>query len=515
MDELPEGVELAKANVATPRPSASLIVSRMNGNIGEILLCHRVSEVPSFPDFWAFPGGGVSRTDRRVSEENPEWLANTQDPVTSITLLRELVEEIGFSPDGKGSLELISEEIQEKICIDKEEWADYVKKGEIKIENFNSQIIAIRTMPPFAPIRFTNTFHHLSIGDSKIEPRFPKGMSEFDEYKWWKPENLLQSWLSNEVRLPPPQVTLIRDICESLEENGDLISAFDKLSINPSEGYHILEFAPGVECIPLPTQTLPPATHTNCYVLGIPGGDRVIIDPAAKTDEALEILSNKIEEIKSSGSEIKATIFTHKHQDHIGNMNKINDFYDAPIWGSKETLDSLPGLKNIRIIKENDIIQLEGDGCLVSWKVMETPGHCPGHICLIGDAGIISGDNVAVIGTILVPSNDGDMNEYIEGLIKIKNLKPPLLFPGHGPFSANPEKLLDRYIRHRRKRHKLVLETVKSNITDLETIAKISYEDTPDAHPMLLIDQTLSHLKGHIESGEIIHENGKYSFFQP
>ena len=165
MDELPEGVELPKANVATPRPSASLIVSRMNGNIGEILLCHRVSEVPSFPDFWAFPGGGVSRTDRRVSEENPKWLANTQDPVISITLLRELVEEIGFSPDGKGSLELVNEEIQEKICINKEEWADYVKNGEIKIENFNSQIIAIRTMPPFAPIRFTNTFHHLSIGD--------------------------------------------------------------------------------------------------------------------------------------------------------------------------------------------------------------------------------------------------------------------------------------------------------------------------------------------------------------
>ncbi len=323
---------------------------------------------------------------------------------------------------------------------------------------------------------------------------------------------MLQSWLNHEIRLPPPQVTLVRDICDAISRNGNLLSAFNELSKKPSTGYHILEFAPGVECIPIPTQTLPPATHTNCYVLGIPGGDRVIIDPAAKTDEALEILSNKIEEIKSSGSEIKATIFTHKHQDHIGNMNKINDFYDAPIWGSKETLDSLPELENIKIIKENDVIQLEGDGCLVSWEVMETPGHCPGHICLIGDAGIISGDNVAVIGTILVPSNDGDMNEYIEGLIKIKNLKPPLLFPGHGPFSANPEKLLDRYIRHRRKRHKLVLETVKSNITDLETIAKISYEDTPDAHPMLMIDQTLSHLKGHIKSGEISVKNGEYSF---
>ncbi|MGB1569382.1 MAG: MBL fold metallo-hydrolase [Candidatus Thalassarchaeaceae archaeon] len=512
MDELPEGVELPTANVAKPRPSASLIVSRMSENIGEILLCHRVSEVPSFPDFWAFPGGGVSRVDKKVAEENPDWLIDTEERVSRITLLRELVEEIGFAPDGNGSLELVSEEIQESICTNKEKWSEYVKNGELKLENFSSQIIAVRTMPPFAPVRFTNTFHHLSIGDSNIQPRFSKGVSEFDEYRWWNPESLLQSWLNHEIRLPPPQVTLVRDICDAISRNGNLLSAFNELSKKPSTGYHILEFAPGVECIPIPTQTLPPATHTNCYVLGIPGGDRVIIDPAAKTDEALEILSNKIEEIKSSGSEIKATIFTHKHQDHIGDMNKINDFYDAPIWGSKETLDSLPGLKNIRIIKENDIIQLEGDSCLVSWKVMETPGHCPGHICLIGDAGIISGDNVAVIGTILVPSNDGDMNEYIEGLIKIKNLKPPLLFPGHGPFSANPEKLLDRYIRHRRKRHKLVLETVKSNITDLETIAKISYEDTPDAHPMLLIDQTLSHLKGHIKSGEISVKNGEYSF---
>ena len=511
MDELPEGVVLPKANVAIPRPSASLIVSRMNGNIGEILLCHRVSEVPSFPDFWAFPGGGVSRTDRRVSDENPKWLANTQDPVTSITLLRELVEEIGFSPDGNGSLELVNEEIQEKICQNKDLWADFVKSGKLKIENFNSQIIAIRTMPPFAPIRFTNTFHHLSIGNSIIEPRFPKGMSEFDKYKWWKPENLLKSWLSHEVRLPPPQVTLIRDICKELEGSGDLISTFDKLSINPSEGYHILEFAPGVECIPLPTQTLPPATHTNCYVLGVPGGERAIIDPAAKSKDALDILSKKIDEIKATGSVIKATIYTHKHQDHIGNLEEIEKLYKAPIWASKETIEAISELENNRVLEENDSFILNGNNTSECWNIIETPGHCPGHICLVGDAGIVSGDNVSVIGTILVPSNDGDMNQYLEGLQRMKEFNPPLLFPGHGPFSANPEKLLNRYIKHRNKRHQLVLDAVKENFSDLESIAKKSYEDTPQAHPSLMIDQTLSHLKGHINSGTIYFDNGKYS----
>ena len=366
-------------------------------------------------------------------------------------------------------------------------------------------------MPPFAPIRFTNTFHHLSIGNSIIEPRFPKGMSEFDKYKWWKPENLLKSWLSHEVRLPPPQVTLIRDICKALEESGDLISTFDKLSINPSEGYHILEFAPGVECIPLPTQTLPPATHTNCYVLGVPGGERVIIDPAAKSKDALDILSKKIDEIKATGSVIKATIYTHKHQDHIGNLEEIEKLYKAPIWASKETLEEISELENNRVLEESDSFILNGNNTSECWNIIETPGHCPGHICLVGDAGIVSGDNVSVIGTILVPSNDGDMNQYLEGLQRMKEFNPPLLFPGHGPFSANPERLLNRYIKHRSKRHQLVLDAVKKNFTDLESIAKKSYEDTPQAHPRLMIDQTLSHLKGHIKSGTIYFDNGKYS----
>lgn len=82
-------------------------------------MCHRVSEVPSFPDFWAFPGGGVSRVDRKVAEENPDWLSHTEDPVSTITLLRELVEEVGFAPDGEGSLELVDENIQNSVCEDK------------------------------------------------------------------------------------------------------------------------------------------------------------------------------------------------------------------------------------------------------------------------------------------------------------------------------------------------------------------------------------------------------------
>ena len=102
MTELPEGVILPTGSIAEPRPSAAAVLSRGEGEGLEILLCHRVSEVPAFPDFWAFPGGGISLKDRAAAEENPGWLAERKDRVSMIALLREMVEEVGIAPDGNG-----------------------------------------------------------------------------------------------------------------------------------------------------------------------------------------------------------------------------------------------------------------------------------------------------------------------------------------------------------------------------------------------------------------------------
>ena len=92
MAELPEGVELSSAEVVKPRQSAAAVISRFDGDELQILLCHRVSEVPNFPDFWAFPGGGVSRVDRFTAETNPTWFSAREDRTSLIALLREMVE---------------------------------------------------------------------------------------------------------------------------------------------------------------------------------------------------------------------------------------------------------------------------------------------------------------------------------------------------------------------------------------------------------------------------------------
>ena len=472
----------------------------------EILLCHRVSEVPSFPDFWAFPGGGISRVDRKVAESNPSWFSEREDREWLIALLREMLEEVGVAPDGNGEFVNVEVEIIDRVNEDKSEWSKLVFENKLSIDNFNPSLITQRTTPPVAPIRHRNRFYHVATGDNSIEPKFPSGRTEFDEFQWWKPNELLDAWLSHEVKLPPPQVTLIRGIVEL---------GFSELAKNPPSGYHRIEYANGVELVPIPTDTLPPATHTDCYVLGHPGGSRILVDPAARSIEALEILRNKVAEIEESGSKIIATVFTHKHPDHIGDLGKISKIYRAPIFASEETLSDFPTNTpwfRRRTLSEGDIIKIDDE----KWSVIETHGHCRGHICLVGEAGIVSGDNAVLFGTILVPSSDGNMNEYLAGLERLRDLDPSLLFPGHGPMVANPRRLLTRYLNHRKERHLRVLNAVKVMEDygggSLEAITREAYANTPDAHPNLAIDQTYSHLLALEESGNIRQGDGIWIF---
>ena len=78
-----------------------------------------------------------------------------------------------------------------------------------------------------------------------------------------------------------------------------------------------------------------------------------------------------------------------------------------------------------------------------------------------------------------------------------------LIFPSHGPVIPLPSRTLEHYIRHRSIRHDRVLAAVDDGNSKLEEIAKIAYEDTPDAHPGLAVDQTLSHLISHEKDGNV------------
>ena len=73
MTEVPEGFEVPDVASYRIKPSASLVATRDGMEGVEILFCHRISQMPTFPDFWAFPGGGVTSFDRDAANELPHF----------------------------------------------------------------------------------------------------------------------------------------------------------------------------------------------------------------------------------------------------------------------------------------------------------------------------------------------------------------------------------------------------------------------------------------------------------
>ena len=108
-----------------------------------------------------------------------------------------------------------------------------------------------------------------------------------------------------------------------------------------------------------------------------------------------------------------------------------------------------------------------------------------------------------MVGTILVPSSDGDMGAYISGLERLRDLRPHTLFAGHGPLIPNPERMLTEYIEHRKARHSKVLEAVESGCVSLSEIAITAYSDTPGANAAQAEDQALSHLNELVRTGAV------------
>jgi hydroxyacylglutathione hydrolase len=161
--------------------------------------------------------------------------------------------------------------------------------------------------------------------------------------------------------------------------------------------------------------------ETNCYFL-ISQRKIAIVDPG---DEPVKI----IKEIKLTGAEPKFIINTHYHADHtLANEELKKEFKDVKILIHKAEgsfIDFKPDL----YLKENDKIKI-GDTVL---KVILTPGHSQGSICLLGNKFIFTGDTIFRNGFGRTDFKGGSMEELKKSLIKLSLIIKPemMVYPGH------------------------------------------------------------------------------------
>jgi glyoxylase-like metal-dependent hydrolase (beta-lactamase superfamily II) len=220
--------------------------------------------------------------------------------------------------------------------------------------------------------------------------------------------------------------------------------------------------------------TLPPATHTNCYVLG--NSELLIVDPGAIDDAETDRLLSFIRELKEEYFKPTAVVLTHHHFDHISGAARVMSELKLPLWCHERT-EQATSLKAERHLVDGELIEHAG----MKLRVLHTPGHDSGHICLVHEASMAAlvGDMVAGVGTIVIDPPDGDMAEYLRQLERLKALGVRTLYPAHGsPVPDGPQKLQE-YLEHRAFRENKVVSVLTSSPQSLEHLVPLAYDDVP------------------------------------
>lgn len=165
-------------------------------------------------------------------------------------------------------------------------------------------------------------------------------------------------------------------------------------------------------------------------------GEALVIDPAAEGESI-------VKEADKQGLKIKYIVNTHSHIDHVMGNKKMKDLTGAQIiiheaeapylahqpahLMSMFRAESSPPADIT--VKEDDLITI-GD---ISLKVLHTPGHSPGAICLYVDGLVFTGDTLFV-GGVGRTDLDGGSSQTLVSSIRDKLFSLPdstVVLPGH------------------------------------------------------------------------------------
>ena len=243
----------------------------------------------------------------------------------------------------------------------------------------------------------------------------------------------------------------------------------------------LVTLAPGIRVLALRTPTLPPAAHTNVYLVGPDEGPWVAIDPGSPYHDQQEVLDRALEEVGLS-----LVLLTHHHGDHVGGAAALAARFGAPIAAHANTAKRLPGLSIARLLADGESV--------ADLECVFTPGHADGHLCFTRSGYTIAGDMVAGLGTILIDPSEGDMALYLASLERLLARPQTVLLPAHGPALPDGHAKLREYIAHRLMREAKVVAALQPTDEPVGELVARAYADTPRMLWPLAERSLLAHL---------------------
>jgi glyoxylase-like metal-dependent hydrolase (beta-lactamase superfamily II)/8-oxo-dGTP pyrophosphatase MutT (NUDIX family) len=461
----------------------------------------RAEANPFLGGFHSFPGGRLAR------EDGP---TDTEAALVSSMLrcaVRETFEETGIFVGMVGEMPPREDQrgLREQVLNGNAEfWASTERLG-LTLDGSGLEAAGRWVTPPFARARF-DTIFFLAEVDRAPEPDVWPG--ELTSGEWIEPAQALEMWDRDRVTLAMPtlhvfQVLAAEGAAGSRRDGlANRLSAVPEANRVPSR--HVI-IHPGIVMVPLRTDTLLPATHTNAAVVG--DREMAIIDPGTADPGDLAPLVEVVDAVIARGGRVKAILLTHRHKDHMLGADALRARYGGPVWGHASIADRV---KLDRELREGDTLDLDGPHPrrLVTYA---TPGHASSHFSFLEERSrtLIAGDLVSTLGTVVINPPDGNMADYLRSIERIRALDATALVPGHGPPSRGVEHLLAALLAHRHERELRILRALGKGPMAFDALREEVYKDTPGAAPEWSARTLEAHLEKLAEEKRIGREMGK------
>lgn len=168
--------------------------------------------------------------------------------------------------------------------------------------------------------------------------------------------------------------------------------------------------------------------QTNCYIVHAPGNDACcVIDPGYEPEIVAHFLKEK-------GWRLDSILLTHCHFDHVGGVKILAADTDCRVYLCPEDLKLPPILTNGQLFytdtyTDEDTVTAAG----LTFRVMQTPGHTPGSVCLFCENALFSGDTLFAGSCGRTDLPGGSSRDMKNSLKKLAGLAPDYqVYPGHG-----------------------------------------------------------------------------------